>query len=311
MDVIVKDRTFDSGRAGNSNANEPLIELKTSITDIIGACVVSANVPFTYNVFDSSNNTFAMSGTTITIPSQTPNAISLPYVLSSAYTLASVTNAGNYGFFVDNTTSLLVFYNTAGTSFTLDFTASTAAYDQLGFSNTTYSSTLHSTLIAAGNTIYGNDDVALTSTYHVLVSPYTVNLSGPAQMYVHCRLLGPAMNGAVTNDSNSGDIIGDFRVNTNYQGTITYENTAPVKYDAQIPSLRKVQLYLTTGSSTTPLDLRGAKWQVKIRFFCRKKEVDTVGQDGNGNRNVSSVSGGGDVQMRDSNARSVLGRKRR
>lgn len=294
----MKDRTFDSARALNSNANEPLIELKTPIADVVGACIVSASVPFTYYVFDSTNNTFKIGSTTVTVAEQTLNSAALPAELSAAVTKASVSGAANYAFFVDSTTSKLVVYNTAGTSFTLDFTASTACYAQLGFAATTYSSSLHSDLIAAGTTVYSNDAVALSSSYHVLVSPYSVNLSGPNQMYVHCRYLGPAMNGAITNDSNAADIIGDFRVNTNYQGTITYENPTPVMYECQMPSLRKLHLYLTTGSNTSALDLRGQTYQIKIRFFCRSRQNRTYGTDNGGNANISSVGSGADYQMR-------------
>lgn len=285
MDIIIKDRTFDSGRASNGDANEPIIELKTAITDIVGACLISANVPFTYYVFDSSNNVFRIGATTVTIPPQTCNAISLPYVLTTSITTAGVSGAANYFFFVDNTTSQLVIYNTTS-SFTMDFTASNNASDALGFAPSTYAS-------ATGLTVYGNDDVQISSAYHFIISPFTVNLSGPSQMYLHCRVIGPAMNGAITNDSNASDIIGDFRVNTNYQGTITYQNVAPVQFSAQIQSLRKVQLYLTTGSATDKTDLRGAKFQAKIRFFCRNNDTNLNGADVAGNRNIKTVDSGG------------------
>lgn len=307
MDIVWKDRTFDSLRANNANANEPLIELKTPIADVVGACVISASVPFTYYVFDSTTNQFKLGSTTVTIPEQTMNSNNLYNELSAAITKAGVSSPGNYVFFVDSTTSKLVIYNTAGTSFTLDFSIANSCYAQLGFSNTTYSSSLHSDLIAAGTTVYDNAGTALTSTYHVLVAPYCVALSGPNQMYVHCRYLGPAMNGAITNDSNSADIIGDFRVNTNYQGTITYENPAPVMYECQMPSVKKVHLYLTVGSNTSALDLRGQTYQVKIRFFCRKRQSQGYGVDAAGNANIASVGSGASYQMRNDRRYRVSG----
>jgi hypothetical protein len=296
MDIVVKDRIFDSGNSDNNDRNQPLIELASSIDDVVGICLVSANVPFTYYVFDSTNNTFVItvSGTpyTITIPPQTVNIAELPLVFASAF--SAVSNSTNFQFYVDNTTSQLVIYNTAAASFSLDFTASTAAYDFLGFAATTYSS---ATVLSLGG-IYDNSGIALTSTYTAIVSPFAVNMSGEPQMFLHDRFVGPALNGSIANDTNSADIIGEFRVNTNYQGYITYENPAPVMYQTQIASVKKLHLYLTVGNRTTPLDLEGAKFQIKLRFFCRKKQVDSHGADQFGNANVASVTGGGSVQLR-------------
>lgn len=297
-EYIIKDRVIDSSRAVNSNYNEPIVELKSPINDVVGACIMSANIPFTYYTIDSTNNTFVLQSTTVTIPAQTCNANNFTYVLANAVTAASVSGAANFGFIVDNTTTQLIIYNTAGTSFTIDFTASTAASEALGFAAASYTSTLHSTLISGGTTVYGNDDVALNSSYHVLVSPFAANLTGPGQIYVHDKILGPAMNGAITNESNYGDIVGEVRVNTNYQGIITYDNIAPAMYECQTPSIKKLQLYLTLGSRTTSLDLQGQKFQVKIRFFCRKRAQDKYGVDANGNGNVASVGTGASFMLR-------------
>ena len=69
MEVYVKDRVFDSARALNGDPNKPVIEMQTPISDIVGACLIRANVPFTYYVFDATNNTFTVeiSGTTTTV----------------------------------------------------------------------------------------------------------------------------------------------------------------------------------------------------------------------------------------------------
>lgn len=303
MDLVVKDRVFDSGRANNSNKNEPLIELATSIDDVVGVCLVSANIPFTYFVFDSTNNTFVLTVAstpyTITIPAQTVNTAELPLVFANAFSAAGFTSSttptlASWQFFVDNTTSQLVIYNTSATAFSVSFTGSTAAYDFLGFSATTYNS---ATVTSLGG-INDNSGVALTGSYTAIVSPYAINMSGEPQMFLHDRYIGPALNGAITNDTNASDIIGEFRVNTNYQGYITYENPSPIMYQTQIASVKKLNLYLTLGSRTTPLDLQGAKFQVKLRFFCRKKQVDSFGPDQFGNSNVASVVGGGSAQLR-------------
>lgn len=297
MDYVVKDRTFDSLKNINGSTDYPIIELGTSIADIQGACLVSANVPFTYYVFNTTNNQFKM-GTTaqtlVTIPPQTCNAVTLPSILANALSAAGVANASNYVFYMDNTTSQLVVYNTQPVSFQMDFTVANNCATTLGFASAVYTAALQSSI----GTVYANDGTTLNSTYYIVVSPYCVNLSGPSQMFLHCDYIGPAMAGAITNDSNASNIIGDFRVNTNYQGTITYENIAPEVYLAPIASLKRVKLYLTTGSSTVPLVLNGSPFQVKMRFFCRSKQNNVIGADDRGNRNVNTIDSGGSTQLR-------------
>lgn len=293
MEIEIKDRTFDSERASNGDLNQPLIELSQELTDIIGLCVVSASVPFTYYVFTTENNTFRVSGTLVTIEPQTLSSTRVGSILKQAFATAGVSGASNFEAFVDRTTSQLVIYNTASMAFTLDFTTTTSAFRPFGFAPTTYSS------VTAGSLgLKDNNEAVIPTGYRAIVSPFAVNFAGPTQLYVHDRIFGPAMNGAVTNDSNTSDIIGDFPVNSNYQGTIVYQAAAPVMYNAQISSLKKVNLYLTLGSGSAPLDLRGVPWQVKIRFFCRKGEYGVYGSDQFGNSHVMAMHGSGQPQMR-------------
>lgn len=285
------DRIFDSSASANGNLNRPIIELAVPVSDIQGFAVMSVTVPFTYSVVNERNNkfrikTYLSSGTyyTATLPPITATD------LGFAATLQSVLSELNLGFTItvqlSTTTGRLLFYSGVGQAFTIDFNVENSAGDILGFQNREYTSTA---LVTAGP--------------QGIQSPNIADLNGGNLLYIHDRTLGSSLGGALQDNSNRADIIADIRIPefTSSRQQITFDNNAPTPYTIELNNYNRAELYLSLANSEDILDLNGASFQIKIRFWVRDVSMNyEVGTDGDGNRNVMQIGQEAKNVMRES-----------
>lgn len=262
------DLILDSLEGGNKD--RPEFILKHPIEDVVGISLFYANLPFSYHVFDDTNNRVDLQiigGATIEdirIPPGTYTTTGIALVLNDILTDPS---GFKFRTFVDFTTSRLVILNECE-GFELKFYSETLEHP-LGFvPGTTYSVNLKAD-------IKDNNEVIWPSYF--IVSPRVVNLTGPNQMFLHANL-NTDLYGAVNNGQGVNDIIGFWPVNCNYQGLIRYFNHSPVFFPVTKTIIHSISYYLTIGSrnqyvetsggtTQTHLPLQGETFQIGLRFY--------------------------------------------
>ena len=264
----------------SSDQDRPRYYLSKVIEDIIGVAVFYANVPFTYHILDTSNNTFTIDGQTVSIEPGSYHANNLPLIMQPLFE----TVTGNpFHVYVDHTTLKLTIY-TFIAPFTIVTPSSWETPHPLGWNaGSTYTATLR--------TFYDNDQCEIQA--YMLESPRTVNLTGPNQMYLHSSL-GSIMYGGVDNGTEEHDIIGFWPVNCNYQGMIQFFHTSPEMHTVTRTQIDQLDFYLTLGTrrryqqGQSHLSLQGESFQIGIRFFLFDKLIQQPNLDDHGTRTNSA-----------------------
>jgi hypothetical protein len=311
------DVAIDSGSPFNTGSrDQPILDIIPSLPNVEAMAVLSVNLPFTYTVIDATCNTF-----TFQTP-DTPNTVYTIYLVPGTYTLTDfvtmlnnvlqvqyssnapqnggVSAAGGAGTWADVYTayrltafvytpsSTLNFYTDttgseeASVDFILNFSTTATAYASMGFAiNTSYDAT--------SATIYVDSNSNVTKTVYYIESPYTINMSGPAFIYLISDLAQMVKDGVVRTERNTDSILQIVPVNNNYKGTISYINPKPEKIMFSKTTVNRVQCSLVLGhrtsycpgndysyynngvpSTVNYLSLNGQAFQTVIRFYKRK-----------------------------------------
>ncbi len=274
----------NSGRANiDYRATDwPRFELggKIPLKGVVAIKFISAEIPFSYYIFKSSNNTFRLSenggaNITITIPVGNYTSGEMTSLLGSLLTAASGVGA-TYVVTISNQTNKLKFTGSGGTlaNFILTFgsvggTGNTSPRLYLGFEGGPTSST------------------GLT-----LVSTNAVNLSGANYLYLNSLAIGSLLDcnlpfGSVNLGGGNGSIqVARIPVNVAPGGTILYNDPIPdFWFDVgSLENLQSFDLYLSLGNqgstaTITPVELNGLNFSVKIGIL-RKKLTDDKTQGG-------------------------------
>jgi hypothetical protein len=291
------DVLFDSELADDANndyvsgtRDNPTFSIYPAISDVVGVCVMYANIPFTYYVIDSTNNkfTFTSDGDTakiITIPPGTYNSLTIAATLTNIIksTSSILEQTGSKGFYVyvDSSTGRLVFANELDTDeeaeadgFSFIFDQDESPHKVLGYDP--------NVLYTADYALNHRDDNDKIFIGYKVEGSRTVNLTGPAQMFLNSDF-GSAIYGSVRNQTNFKALLGFWPVNANYQGTIEYSRENPVMIPMSKTTLSKISLSLTLGNRTRFsdadnneadfLELNGEAFQVGLRFYVSDNEA--------------------------------------
>lgn len=274
---------LDSKDGAQTNAADtaldwPTFFLTRPLQDIIGIKVLSAEIPFSFYVFNSSNNTFTLAesgsgGTaTVTIPVGNYTSSSLATAFGTALTTASASlGAKTYTVAYSTLTQKFTITSTAaaGTTFTLTFGTSTDPGNTnprfyLGF--------------PAGSTT--------STTTPALVSPNIPQISGPNYIYLNSDAMGQMSNcflpQGATNlfNGTSGPQIAKIPITSNPGGVSYYVDPDPQKYfDLDgLYQLTSIDLYCTLGntSSQLPLQFNGTGFSVKIGVVLKRPIVARI-----------------------------------
>jgi len=293
MDLIPIDVILSSGEANGEsvvNLDNPYF-IMDELRDVVGVTVLQASIPFSYYVFDNTNNQFRVTVTAGTSPAQatyrctiTPgsyNSINLIPQLNNALATAvnvatsGVVNLAAAGFrtWVDVSTSSLVLVNTNtfGGAFTVNFTDLTnPARDLLGF----YGTMSTSSVSTASVPLFDNNEVSISGNY--VTSPFSVNLSGENLLFLHSSIAS-SVYGTVRTHTQAADILQFMTVNNNYQGMIEWINPNPTeKKPMTRNTITKASFYFTLGFRTRfqsgaverqYLEFRGQPFQLALRFY--------------------------------------------
>lgn len=259
-----------SGNGGISALNWPsfFVGGKNPLTRVKGMKIISAEIPFSYYVFTSSNNTFELSTTgvgawvRVTIPpgNYTKDSI-LPVLKGLIDGALAVTSTVTY----NSTTMKLEF--TGGPyffRFIEDVLASPRLW--LGFAAG-----------VTGGTTFSATNVAL--------------LSGPNYLYINSTLFGQLTHnylptGFSSTNGNTGPQIAKVPVTCDSGEIIYYTDPDPQKYFdiGDSNTIQKIDFYLSAGTSEDVLDLNGLSFSLKMALLVEKMNMDEsqsglMGQD--------------------------------
>lgn len=267
MEVVYNEIYLDSrDSVTNSlqyvNTDWPLFYLERPLYNVMGIKVLEAEIPFSYHVINSSNNTFTLveplvGSATITLPVGTYTATSLATILASLLTAASP----------------------ASRTYTVTFNTTTQRY-----SITTSFDTFTLTFGVVGNPgitnprlFLGMNAGANPSSGVLLVSPITVQSSGPNYVFLNSDILGISMETTLPQlyvaGGGKGPQIAKIPMAANYNEICFYKDPAPEKW-FDIPNLQQIQkfdLYCTLGNTNEKIRFNGQNFSLKLGVYTKKK----------------------------------------
>jgi len=248
---------------------------KRPLQNIAAVKILEAQIPFSYYVFSSKNNTFilAENGETqasITIPVGNYTISELETVLAGLLTAASVgRNGSTYTVSYSSVTQKMTIWNnrltTDGFSVIMG-TAGDTDGDQnspaqaLGFPvGTTLTSGFSSVLVGANRGDF-------------IVSPFAIMLTGANYLYINSRRLGPLIDlylpkGAINlGNGNAGPQIAKIPVDRQPGDVMFWQDPDTEKwFDLEnLPNLTEVDFYITLGNTNHVLDFNGQPFSLKL-----------------------------------------------
>jgi hypothetical protein len=252
--------SYDATSSGNTyfeNSNSPTNQIKfswpqfsytTKKQTIAGFKVLSAEIPFVFDIVNIANNTFIFNDGTdhlITVPIGTYTGAQL------ATELTSLLSAISGGFTVtwNNQTLKFTFQKAASSTWSLSFPTENSMYFLMGF------------LSGSTNTVTGT----------TMVSTTVAQVSGPYYLYINSKTLGTFVNFNLTDGSHTrgvGPEVCRVPINVQYGSVIFYNDPDSSKYFDFFAGRQfdNFDFYLTLGHEQyqKPLDMKGASWSIKI-----------------------------------------------
>lgn len=224
----------------------PLFRFDTPVKRIAKMKVLEAEIPFSFYVINTENNTFTLTevtSDTVTIPVGNYTSVTLPTALAAALTSAS-----------PGTRTYTVTYSATTQKFTI----------------TANSGTFSLALNAQLQLILGMSATP-SSSGSVLVSPNAVQITGPNYMYLNSDQLGSLFQTylptTATNFSPSkGPQIACIPIDVNPGEIVYYTDPAPEKwFDTQnLMQLQIMDLYWTMGNTNQKVRLNGQSFSIKL-----------------------------------------------
>lgn len=240
-----------SGKSGETNLDYPLIPFTQRSYICAGIKILSAEIPFTYHLINSTNNLLLMNSLPVEIPPGTYNADTLATVIKTA---AELITGGTWTITWSSTQLKYTFSWTDGfsTVCTLDFNTSQdykELQDILGLTQLSY----------ATLTSFTSDKIA---------SPM-----GPAYLYINSARIGRGINAllpaAEDGTTISNEQICRVPVNVNFNDFIFYEDHASTTFFdfKENTNFNGFDLHLTLGTSQKPLKLNGLGFSVRLGLY--------------------------------------------
>lgn len=289
------DIVLDSADSSTGDTDQPSFTFSPALEDVVGYTCFYANVPFTYNVVDGLNNqlfiNIASTPYLIELTPGTYTPSTLIQELQAGFRDSGYTNYAQFTFFIANDTNQLTIYNNPGGGdipFTIQVPGDRGCGELLGFRN-------GQSYASSNGTIRLNDDTLVAGAEYV-EAPFSVNLSGPGQMYLRSPQLQGLINGAVRSGPTTADIVAFWPVNSNYLGNIIHQPAQPPIIPFTQTTISNISFYLTLGtrarygsfpqSSQSFLSLKGQSYQIGLRFY--KVNKLNVVNSGGSTRTISS-----------------------
>lgn len=273
--------TSQSLVSNSSTRDWPLFLLTKPLYNVAAVKILEVQIPFTWYVFNSFNNTFTLTEiigapATVTLPIGNYSTTSLIPILQTALNTASpngytytVTFSGSSS--SQPNTGKFTFTSSAGTLFTFQFAGTEGYVDPamyLGFRGP----------LPFNSTAGG-----------VLVAPNVANVTGPNYVYVQSRKLGSLCDSflPVGSDKTGGGVTGSevakIPVNVQPGGIIYWQDPAPdMWFDLEnLANFADVDFYLSLGNNSPqqPLQLNGSPFSLKLGVL-KTKQSQTISRTG-------------------------------
>jgi hypothetical protein len=268
--------------------NWPLFEVggMQTMTKIVAFKIISAEIPFSYYLFNTRNNVFEIdpddeASALITI---TPGNYTSSQMITELNTQIGLAGFGSgYTVTYSSTTQKFTF-TCDGAGGTTDFTVT------FGTAGGTTNTDAHWFL--------GFNSGVNASTLLVLESPNVILLSGPNYIYINSQNQGQLTNNILPTGAenlgggNRGPQMAKVPVTSGPGSIIFYNDPAPEFWFnvGFIDVLQTMDFYLTLGNFAHPIDLNGLSFQIKLGVLKQKKSIDTSSMGGFKNNFVTHRS---------------------
>lgn len=260
------------GLNGYSRLDWPNFRLGFPLQEVAQISVLEVNVPTSYYVFNSKNNTFIVTvaavNYTVTIPVGNYDTTTIGPTLAAALNIAygAVTWTVSYSSLLNK----LVVSNSGPTAFTFTFGTST----DTGTTNPR---------LWLG---YNAGSQSYTGAVANGTAPNCINLSGPNFVYVNSSKIGTFVDAYVPVgplfDGNIQPIMAKATINANSNSVSYYTDPSPERMWnlEHLYNLQEFDLYLTTPQNQV-LELNGLTFSIKIGVMVRNpsKALDRVSQN--------------------------------
>jgi hypothetical protein len=261
------------------------VAAKGPLRDVVAIKILEAQIPFSFYVFNSVNNTFILTEdsdppVTVTIPEGNYTSGTLATALATALNAVHV-GGGTYTVTYSSLTDKFTFSISGGGSsaFTFTFGAGT------GIPGVQPNSGNRNPRLWIG--FPPGVTRSTTSSPFKITSPNTVLITGPSYIYVNSAKLGSDVDvflpaGAFNlGGGKAGPQMAKVPVNCNPGSTIYWQDPDPQKWFKfdQLQSLNGFDFYLTLGNTTSqlPLKLNGLGFSLKLGILMlQKTSVDSV-----------------------------------
>lgn len=253
---------LDSSARDSGTNDEPAFTISPPLQNVLAIKVVSVQIPFSYYVFNSTNNTFSLNIEStqqlVTIPPGNYTSSQLAAALQEALNLAYP--AGQFTITFLPTTQQLLFRATKPFWFEFlldDDKPYNTAQAMLGFDTSTASSITVST-----GTLY---ELKAPGVCLVTGPNYLVLTGSPATRIARSMRL----NGSTSAHPTPLAII---PVNANPWDIIEYTDATPgYAIDMADGLLQHIQLGLVYGGTNVPVTLNGAPWKVFLQILTERE----------------------------------------
>jgi hypothetical protein len=260
---------FDSsdttvGYSGGTSLNWPLFENGRPLTNVAAVKILEVQIPFSYYVIHSKNNTFilyeqTLNTLTVTLPIGNYTTSTFIPILQTALNTASL-NGG-----LSNTYT--VTYSQPTMKYTISSTDPVGF--SLGFGDDNDTGNVNPRLWIGFNAgrVYSNGST--------LVAPNVQQLTGPNYLYINSYALGPLCQTYLPvgtdnlgNNGGLGPQMCKIPVTVNAGGIIEWQDPDPSKWFPleNLTNFAFVDFYLTMGNNSIPkpLDFNGLSFSLKL-----------------------------------------------
>lgn len=260
--------TAPVGNGGNTPTDWPLFDLQRPLDNIYAVKILEAQIPVSYYVFTSKNNSFQMTQgattVTITLPIGNYNSTTLVSQLSTLINASGL--AATYTVSYDSRLSKLNISNNTSTAFNMTF----GATSDLGTTNPRlwlgYNAGINSFL----GTVAGG------------YAPNVLMLSGPDFLYLNSQKIGSqcdvyvprssAFDGAFT------PILCKIPITENTGSVVWWQDPAPDRWFGmeQLYNISKLDFYFTDPISNQLVQFNGRSFNLKLGIVSKSADQSTT-----------------------------------
>jgi len=240
----------------------PVFTIASPLSSLSALKVLEVQIPFSFYVVNSSNNTFLMTDNLVTdkvisIPEGNYTSTTLGVALVARLLVGS---ANGWTCTYSSLLGVFTFGNTSGAANT--FTFKFGVSGDSGATNPRF---------VMG---FGSAGSYTSTTSQVLIAPNVASVGGPNYLYINSRAIGSSLpvllpGGATQLGSgSSGPQIAKIPINVQPGGVIYWSDSDPQKWFSldNLPILSQFDLYITIGNNAVPTvtQLNGLSFSVKL-----------------------------------------------